>query len=70
VEPEIRNQYRAGDIRHCFGDATRARQLLGWAPQVAFEDGMRELATWLVTQTSVDKVDEATAQLAERGLTS
>jgi hypothetical protein len=31
---------------------------------------MRELAAWLVTQTPVDKVDEATAALAERGLTS
>jgi dTDP-L-rhamnose 4-epimerase len=70
IEPEIRNEYRAGDIRHCFGDATRARELLAWRPQVAFEDGMRELAAWLVTQTPVDKVDEATAALAERGLTS
>jgi dTDP-L-rhamnose 4-epimerase len=70
IEPEIRNEYRAGDIRHCFGDATRARELLAWSPTVAFEDGMRELAEWLVTQTPVDKVDEATAALAERGLTS
>jgi dTDP-L-rhamnose 4-epimerase len=70
IEPEIRNEYRAGDIRHCFGDASRARELLAWQPQVAFADGMRELAAWLVTQTPVDKVDEATAALAERGLTS
>ena len=70
VEPEIRNEYRAGDIRHCFGDASRARDLLGWTPRVTFEEGMRELATWLVDQTAVDKVDEATAALAERGLTS
>jgi nucleoside-diphosphate-sugar epimerase len=40
------------------------------APTVAFEDGMRELAEWLVTQSAVDKVDEATAALADRGLTS
>ena len=70
IEPEIRHEYRAGDIRHCFGDASRARALLGWEPSVPFEDGMRELAAWLVTQTAVDKVDEATAALAERGLTS
>jgi dTDP-L-rhamnose 4-epimerase len=70
LEPEIRNEYRAGDIRHCFGDSTRARELLEWAPRVTFEEGMRELAEWLVTQTAVDRVDEATSALAERGLTS
>jgi dTDP-L-rhamnose 4-epimerase len=70
IEPEVRNEYRAGDIRHCFGDTTRAGELLGWAPQIAFEAGMRELAEWLVTQTAVDRVDEATAQLFRRGLTA
>jgi dTDP-L-rhamnose 4-epimerase len=70
LEPEIRNEFRAGDIRHCFGDASRARELLGWSPQVGFDDGMRELASWLVDQAPVDRVDEATAALARRGLTS
>jgi len=70
LEPEIRGSYRAGDIRHCFGDAGKAERLLGWRPTVAFDDGMRELADWLVTQSAVDKVDQATAALADRGLTS
>jgi dTDP-L-rhamnose 4-epimerase len=70
IAPDVRNAYRAGDIRHCFGDASRAHDLLGWAPRVEFEDGMRELAEWLVTQTPVDRVDEATRALADRGLTS
>jgi dTDP-L-rhamnose 4-epimerase len=70
IEPEISGSYRAGDIRHCFGDAAKAERLLGWRPTVAFDDGMRELADWLVTQSAVDKVDEATAALADRGLTS
>jgi hypothetical protein len=34
-----------------------------------FEDGMRDLATWLAGQTAVDRVDEATAALTGRGLT-
>jgi dTDP-L-rhamnose 4-epimerase len=70
IAPEVRNGYRAGDIRHCFGDAAKAERLLGWRPAVAFEDGMRELSEWLVTQTAVDRVDEATQALVERGLTS
>jgi hypothetical protein len=31
---------------------------------------MRELAGWLSTQTAVDRVDEAAAALAARGLTT
>ena len=69
VEPEIRNEYRAGDIRHCFGDPSRAEERLRWSAHVQLEDGMRELGEWLATQTAVDRVDEATAALAERGLT-
>jgi dTDP-L-rhamnose 4-epimerase len=70
VAPEVRNEYRAGDVRHCFADIARARDVLGWRPQIAFEDGMRELAAWLADQTAVDRVDEATTALARRGLTS
>jgi dTDP-L-rhamnose 4-epimerase len=70
VEPEVRNEYRAGDIRHCFGDPSRARRLLGWEARVTFDDGMRELAAWLAGQTAVDRVDEATDALARRGLTT
>jgi dTDP-L-rhamnose 4-epimerase len=69
VEPEVRNAFRAGDIRHCFSDISRARELLGYAPAVAFEDGMRELVGWLSESTAVDRVEEATAALEARGLT-
>ncbi|MES1247570.1 MAG: NAD-dependent epimerase/dehydratase family protein [Actinomycetota bacterium] len=70
IEAEIRNEFRAGDIRHCFGDPSLARRLLGWEAQVAFDDGMRELAGWLAGQTAVDRLDEATEALTRRGLAS
>jgi dTDP-L-rhamnose 4-epimerase len=69
VEPEVTGKYRAGDIRHCFADITRARELLGYEPQVELEDGMAELAEWLEDQVAVDRVDDAAAELAARGLT-
>ncbi|MES2668501.1 MAG: NAD-dependent epimerase/dehydratase family protein [Patescibacteria group bacterium] len=34
---------RPGDAQDTFGDATRARTLLGWAPEVMLEDGVAEL---------------------------
>jgi dTDP-L-rhamnose 4-epimerase len=68
-EPEIRNEYRAGDIRHCFADISRARESLGYTPAISFEEGMRELVGWLSGMSADDRVDEATAALEERGLT-
>jgi dTDP-L-rhamnose 4-epimerase len=68
VEPELRREYRAGDIRHCFGDISLARQELSYEPRVTFQDGMSELAAWLAGQEAEDRVDEATAALVERGL--
>ena len=69
IAPEITGKYRVGDIRHCFADITRARALLGYRPEVRFEDGLAELAAWLDGQSAEDHVDEAREQLAARGLT-
>ncbi len=49
--------------------STRARELLGFEAQVPFADGMRELLVWLQDQEAVDRVDDATSELAARGLT-
>jgi dTDP-L-rhamnose 4-epimerase len=69
IEPEISRKYRVGDIRHCFADISRARELLGYEPRVPLEDGIVELAEWLEGQAARDMVDEASAELAARGLT-
>ncbi len=69
LEPEITGTYRVGDIRHCFADISRAREVLGFEPRVALEDGLAELAAWLARQVATDRVEEARAELASRGLT-
>jgi dTDP-L-rhamnose 4-epimerase len=69
VAPEVTGEFRFGDIRHCFADVSLAREALGFEPQVTLEAGIAELAEWLAGQTAVDRVDEATAELARRGLT-
>ena len=68
IEPQITGKYRVGDIRHCFADISHSRELLGYTPQVCFEDGLQELAMWLESQTAVDRVDDAARELAARGL--
>jgi dTDP-L-rhamnose 4-epimerase len=42
--PVVTGQYRLGDVRHITADSSRLRRELGWAPQIDFVDGMRELA--------------------------
>lgn len=42
--PIVTGQYRLGDVRHITADSSRLRAELGWMPQVAFADGMAELA--------------------------
>jgi dTDP-L-rhamnose 4-epimerase len=68
VEPELNERYRAGDIRHCYADIRRAEELLDYAPKVGFEQGMAALVEWLADQEAVDRVDDATKELAARGL--
>jgi len=69
LEPEVTGKYRVGDIRHCFADISLARSALGYQPQVQLDDGLEELANWLEGQEATDKVDQARAELAARGLT-
>jgi len=67
--PEITREYRAGDIRHCVADIRRARDVLGYQPEVRFEQGLVELAEWLRTQVAIDRSDQMRVELSERGLT-
>lgn len=69
IEPEIVGKYRAGDIRHCYADISKARNILGFEPQVGLQEGLCELAGWLEGQVAVDRVESAGAELAARGLT-
>jgi dTDP-L-rhamnose 4-epimerase len=68
IEPEIVEQYRAGDIRHCFADTRLAEELLGFRSEIAFADGMRDLLSWLEGREAVDAVDTAREALLARGL--
>ena len=68
-EPEIVEQYRAGDIRHCYADITKIGQALGYKPRVRFADGMRELVASIREEPAADNIDAAYRELAVRGLT-
>ena len=68
IEPEVKNEFRAGDIRHCYADTRLAEELLGFRAEIPFEAGMRELLSWLEGQEAADSVDAAREALVARGL--
>lgn len=68
IAPIITRKYRAGDIRHCYADLTKARTLLGYAPQVTHEAGFTELAVWLAEQHAEDKSQTMLNELVAYGL--
>jgi dTDP-L-rhamnose 4-epimerase len=68
VPLEFPQKFRAGDIRHCFADISKAGSVLGFEPQVSFDDGVRELAEWVASQQAEDNVNEAAAELERKNL--
>jgi dTDP-L-rhamnose 4-epimerase len=69
IMPHISGKYRMGDIRHCFADIGKARRQLGYAPRISLKEGFRELAEWLQDQIAIDRVEQATGELEQHGLT-
>jgi dTDP-L-rhamnose 4-epimerase len=69
IEPEVTGKYRVGDVRHCFADISLVQRVLGYRPRVALHEGLGELVAWLEGQVAVDRVDQASAELSDRGLT-
>jgi dTDP-L-rhamnose 4-epimerase len=65
--PDVVKKFRSGDIRHCFGDNSRLKEL-GWTSRISLSEGLQKLVTWAAEAPSEDKVSQAHAELAQRGL--
>jgi dTDP-L-rhamnose 4-epimerase len=68
LSPEIADDYRQGDIRHCYADPEMAAEELGFEAEVSFEEGMRELVEWGREQDAEDHFEDAHEELEEKGL--
>lgn len=68
VAPCISGNYRAGDIRNCFADISKARDVLGYQPQISLDAGLAELAGWLEGRVEEDRSEAAAAELRRHGL--
>lgn len=70
IEPVVTDRYRSGDIRHCYADLSRARDVLGYEPKVTHEEGFGELVRWLQVQRAEDRADVAMRELSAFGLSA
>ena len=68
LRPQILGKARAGDIRHCFADTSRAQTLLGYAPTRLLENALGELVDWISASAADDRGEFARQQLEQRGL--
>jgi len=70
LKPYVSNEYRKGDIRHCFADTTKAQKLLNFKPRVNLQDGLKELADWAQTHGwgTIDLFEKTLKELKEKHL--
>jgi len=59
VEPKITGEFRAGDVRHAFGDVSKIKKELGFVAKISLEEGFKNLIEWSETQQAVDRFEEA-----------
>lgn len=68
LQPQVCGHYRAGDIRHCFADITKAERMLGYRPRIALDAGLASLAEWLEGRNDEDHSEAADRELRRHGL--
>jgi len=68
LDVQLLQRYRAGDIRHCIADPTRAREMLGFESELKLEEGLPTVIEWSRRQQPTDAVERSLAELEQRGL--
>lgn len=68
--PEIMQKARSGDIRNCFADIGKARQLLGYEPRFRLQDSLGEIVEWVRGTEAIDRGADMKRELEARGLVS
>jgi dTDP-L-rhamnose 4-epimerase len=68
IDPAVVGKFREGDIRHCYADTSKARDVLGFRASVSFEDGVKDLCEWAHDERPRDGTERAIGELAARGL--
>lgn len=68
LTPELLGKYRAGDIRNCFADISKAEALLGFTPQYLLEDSLGPFVEWVNSTQAADNGATMRRELELKGL--
>lgn len=69
IPVRISGNFRLGDIRDNYADITKARQLLGFNPNVDFTTGIHRFASWVESQIiNADTYEASIAEMRSKGL--
>ena len=69
VPVNVTGRFRLGDIRHNYADMSKIAKLLGFAPRVYFEEGIRKFSSWVLEQEiQEDKLGESLEEMKKKGL--
>jgi dTDP-L-rhamnose 4-epimerase len=69
VVTKVSGQFRLGDIRHNFADLSKVKNVLGFEPTVAIEEGLYRFVDWVKSeQIQVDLYEESLLELKKKGL--
>ncbi|MHA1268779.1 MAG: SDR family NAD(P)-dependent oxidoreductase [Candidatus Helarchaeota archaeon] len=70
LKPIIKNQFRKGDIRHCYPDISKIKRDLNFNPKSNFQTGIGAIIPWIKSQTNVkDSLEQSLLELNKKGLT-
>jgi dTDP-L-rhamnose 4-epimerase len=68
-EISVSGQFRTGDIRHNLADLKKISQVLGYAPKVSMNDGLRRFVDWVRGEhVESDRYEESLEELRVKGL--
>lgn len=59
LEPHISQEYRAGDVRHCFADISKVKKTLNFKPRISLEEGLKKLVEWGRREEAIDMFEKA-----------
>jgi dTDP-L-rhamnose 4-epimerase len=70
LTPHISNQFRKGDIRHCYADIAKAKHLMNFQALTGLKRGLLDLVEWAKSHGwgAIDLFEKALIELREKQL--
>lgn len=68
ISPNITNNFRKKDVRHCYADIQKIKKYLNWKPKINFDEGIKTVIEWSKNEKAINLTPLATQKLKEKGL--